>query len=565
MSPDPTESAAANQTHLSTHAGIVVSAGIVSIGVLASRLTGLLREVAFAKYFGAGLAFDAYVAAFRIPNLMRDLLAEGALSTAFVTVFSQCLSTKGREEAFQLSNRIVSVLAPSVALICLAAAVFAPQIVDVMFPGYAEVPGKKELTVTMARIMAPFLLMMALAANAMGALNAMGRFAVPALASGCFNVTSLVCGLVIGFVVGPAFGFEPIVGMAWGTLLGGVVQYAVHIPGLRALGLRFRPSFDFSDPDLRQVLRLVGPAVIGSAAVQINVVVNSNFASQISDAGGAVIDGPVGWLGYAFRFMQLPLGLFGVAVASATLPNVSKSAAAGRMDEFRETLSRSLGLVFLLTIPSAVGLIVLRKPIVGAIYEHGEFTSFDTEQTSLALACYCLGLTAYAGLKIVTPSFYALNDVRTPATVAVVSIAANYGLNWTFLRVFGWGHAGLASSTSVVATLNFLVLFFAIRSRLSGVHGRRLLLGLLKIGLSAAAMGVACHYSSALIQHSFGAGFVARLTDIAVSVPLGAAVFWGLCSTLKVPELALATEAVVGKTLAALRRAGYAKIGRGGA
>ena len=531
----------------SSHAGIVRSAGIVSAAVLFSRITGLVREVVFAKYFGASMVFDAFLAAFRIPNLTRDLLAEGALSAAFVTTFSQCLATKGDEEAFRLSNRLATVLVPMLAVICVLGLVFAPGLVDLMFPGFAEVPGKRDLTIQLARIMIPFLLFVALAAKAMGVLNAKGVFGVPALASAFFNIASLATGLTLGFYFGPMFGFEPIVGMACGTLLGGMTQYLWQWPALRKTGLRYRPDFNLSDPGLRQMLLLMGPAVIGAAAVQVNVVVDSIFASQITNDVGAVIDGPVSWLGYAFRFMQLPLGLFGVAVASATLPSISRSAGQGKINEFRETLSRSLGLVFLLTIPSAVGLIVLSRPLVGLVYQRGAFTANDTEQTALALSFYCLGLAGYAAIKVLTPAYYALNDVRIPMAASLVSIFLNYLLNWTFLRVLGWGHGGLAFSTSLVASFNFLALFWLMRNKIGGMEGRRLSWGLLRIVVASALMGFCCWLSSATMQEIFGDGSMGRLLNLIVSVPLGLAVLYGSCRLLRVQELEEAQKAILGR------------------
>ncbi len=538
MNPD-----ASSETN-NAHAKIVRSAGVVSAAVLLSRITGLLRETVFAGLFGSGLAYDAFVAAFRIPNLLRDLLAEGSLSSAFVTTFSQTLSTQGKSAAHDLSNQVTTLLTPLLALICLLGIVFAPELVGVLFPGYTEIEGKKELTVLLTRIMMPFLLFIALAAKAMGVLNSRGRFGIPALASAFFNVASVGSGLVIGFILGPQLGIEPIMGMTIGTLLGGMVQYYCQVPEMRRLGLRFRPKFDFSDPALRQVLRLMGPTVIGAAAVQVNVMVNSVFASEITGASGEAINGPVAWLSYAFRFMQLPLGLFGVAVASATLPTISREAGSRRTAEFRETLSRSLGLVFLLTLPSAVGLIVLSRPIVGVIFQRGEFTANDTEQTALALSFYCLGLAAYAAIKTLTPAFYALDDVRAPVVISLFSIMLNYGLNWLFLERMGWGHWALALSTSLVATLNFLLLLLSMRAKIGGIEGRRLWTAVLKIGFASAVMGLGCKTVDAMVGAQWGETFLARLLTLLIAVPLGVGLLYGLCRLMKLQELSLAEKAV---------------------
>ena len=546
MRPDP-DSTTAEPRGDSEHAGVVRSAGVVSGAVLLSRLTGLAREIAFATFFGSGVAYDAYIVAFRIPNLTRDLLAEGALSSAFVSTFSKTLARDGREAAFRLSNRLATVLAPGLALLCLAGVIFAPNIVQVMAPGFAETPGKAELTVLLTRVMLPFLLFVSLAAKSMGVLNSLGSFAVPALASAVFNITSLSCGLALGFLLGPRLGFDPIVGMAIGTLLGGLTQYLWQVPDLRRRGLRYRLDLDLSDPGLRQVLRLMGPAVVGAAAVQVNVVVNTMFASNVPGPDGDPANGPVSWLSYAFRFMQLPLGLFGVAIAAATLPAISKSAGRGDMAEFRETLSRSLGLVFMLTLPAAVGLAVLSDSIVGLIYQHGEFSAFDTRQTSLALSSYALGLVGYAAIKVLTPAFYALDDVRAPVAASLSSIVLNYGLNWYFLRVLGWGHWGLALSTSLVATLNFLALFWILRAKVGGLRSGRLVTGLVKIAAAAAAMGLVCWLTSSQLGAAWGDGFGARAALLAIVIPVGVGTLYGLCRLLKVAELQAAEEAVIAR------------------
>lgn len=508
----------------------------------------MVREITFAGLFGAGMVYDAFVAAYRIPNLLRDLLAEGALSSAFVTTYSQTLSEEGAKQANSLSNRLGALLVPVVAVICVAGAVFAPGIVQFLFPGYLAIEGKFELTVLLTRIMMPFLLFIALAAKAMGVLNSHGKFGIPALASTLSNLTSVAIGLLLGFVLGPKLGFEPIVGMALGTLLGGAVQYGCQVPSLRMTGLRFRLDVALRDPGVRQVLRLMGPATIGVAAVQINVMVNSVFASRLADASGDVMNAPVSWLAYAFRFMQLPLGLFGVAVASATLPVISREAGAGRIDEFRDTLSRSLGLVFLLTIPSTVGLLVLSQPLIGVVYERGQFAASDTEQTALALAFYCLGLVGYASTKVLAPAFYALDNVRIPMMVSVFSIALNYTLNFVYIEILGWGHWALALSTSLVATLNSVLLFVFMRSQIGGVQGRRLLRGGIKIGAASAVMGACCWICARFIEAALGPGtFVGRLAALLVTVPVGVGLIYWLCRLLRVPELELARSAIMAR------------------
>ena len=532
----------------SAHAQVVRKAGIASLAVSFSRVTGLVREMVFAGLFGAGMQYDAFVAAYRIPNLLRDLLAEGAMSAAFVTTYSQTLSTKGKEEAYALSNRLTTLLVPVLIGICVLGTVFAPTLVNFIFRGYAEIAGKFELTVLLTRVMMPFLLFIALSAKAMGVLNSHGKFGIPALSSGFFNITSVVAGLLLGFAVGSRLGIEPIVGIAIGTLLGGGVQYICQIPALRRTGLRFRPMVGIFDPGVRQVLRLMGPGAIGASAVQFNVMVNSMFASQISGSAEQIINGPVSWLGFSFRFVQLPLGLFGVAVASATLPLISRDVGESRIDDFRDTLSKSLGLVFLLTIPSAIGLFVLSRPLVGVLYERGKFTPFDTEQTALALAFYCLGLVGYASTKVLAPAFYALGNVRIPMFVSVLSIVLNFSLNKFFIHTLGLGHWALALSTSLVASLNFVLLFAFMRARVHGAGGRRLLAAGGKIGLASAVMGACCWGLAQLVESWVGPGtFVGRLAVLAVAIPSGVAVLYALCRLMRLPELELARRVVLAR------------------
>ena len=391
-----------------------------------SRATGLVREIVMARLFGAGMIFDAFLLGFRIPNLARDLFAEGALSSAFIPTFTEYLSKRSKKEAEELANLVATMIVIVVGSFCLLGTIFSPQLVSLLAPGFKDVPGKYELAVTLTRIMFPFLLLVALAAQAMGVLNANNRFAVPALASSFFNVGSLGIGLSLGYFLGPTFGFGLIEGMAIGVVCGGALQLLCQMPSLHREGFHFRFRINWSDPGLRRIIRMMGPAIIGAAAVQINVMVNTNFATQIEDPiRGA--DGPVSWLSCAFRFMQLPLGVFGVAIASATLPFISRSAASGRTDEFRRTLSRSLGLVFLLSVPSSVGLAVLGRTMIAAIYEGGKFEPYDTQQTALALTYYAVGLAGYSAIKVLVPAFYAIGDSRTPMIISLVSIGVNLG------------------------------------------------------------------------------------------------------------------------------------------
>jgi putative peptidoglycan lipid II flippase len=529
---------------------VVRSAGIVSITLLASRLTGLLREIIMARLFGAGFVWDAFLLGFRIPNLTRDLFAEGALSSAFVPTFTETLALKGKKEAAELANLVGTAIIIVVGMVCALGVIFAPALVELLAPGYHAISGKFELAVTMTRVMFPFLLLVALAAQAMGILNACDYFAVPAFSSTAFNLGSLGLGLATGFWLGPYIGLSPILGMAAGVVMGGALQLLCQIPTLHRLGFRFRFAWNWHHPGLRHIVDLMGPAILGNAAVQINVMVNTNFASRIPG------NGPVSWLSYAFRFMQFPLALFGVAIASATLPSISRSAAVGNMDDFRRTLSRSLGMVFLLTIPSSVGLIVLGQSMIGAIFQGGKFHLHDTQETALALACYAIGLAGYSALKILNPAFYALHDARTPMWISIFSILINFGVAKLLLEYTNLSHAGLALSTSTVAIFGAAVLFSILRKRIAGIQGRLLFNSFWKITVASAAMGGAIYASSHWIGSVLGEGRLGRFSDLAISIPAGAAIFYGACRLLKVAELDIARHSLIAPALRRLRRSG---------
>ena len=532
-------------------ASVARSAGIISLAVMASRVLGLVREMVFAYFFGASRSFanDAYVIAFRIPNLLRDLFAEGALSSAFVTVFSDYLVTKDEKEAFRLSNLVATTLIVVLGVLVILGIIFAPQVVTAIARGLQNDREKFELTVRLTRIMMPFILVVALAAQAMGVLNARDRFGVPAMASTFFNVGSIIGGLVTAaLLTDPTFShpinaivekpIEGIVGMAWGVLIGGLLQYAVQWPSLLKAGFRFRPMLSLSDPGVRRIFKLMGPAIIGGAAVQVNVLVNTNFATSIP--GGS---GPVSWLNYSIRLMQFPIGVFGVAIATATLPSISRSAAVKNMSEFRHTLAGSIRLAFLLTIPSTAGLIVLGRPIISLIYERGSFGPNDTDHTAAALACYAIGLAGYAVIKILAPAFYALNDSRTPMMVSLLSMAINFVMNWMLVGVLQ--ERGLALSTSTVALMNFVLLYVVMQRRVTGIEGRRTAITVAKILAASVLMGAVCWFMSNKIAAFAGASSAARLANVVASISLGGFVFYVAASALGVPELKLATETIV--------------------
>ncbi len=519
--------------------GLLRSAGIISLAVAASRVTGLVRESVLSGLFGAGAVFDAYVLGYRIPNLARDLFAEGALASAFVPTFSRYLATKTKEEARELSDITGTLLLAITALLSVLGMIFSPVFVEIFASGFHAVPGKFELAVQLVRIMSPFLILIALSGQAQGILYACHSFGVPAVSSSLFNIGSVGFGLTAGYWLGPRLGITTVQGMAMGTVFGGASQLAFQLPSVWRAGFAWRPRWNLRHEGVWQILRLMGPAVIASASVQINVLVNTNFAASLHDAAGNVLNGPVSWLAYAYRFQQLPLGLFGIAIASATLPRISRSAARGDFREFRDVLSHSIGMILLTTVPASVGLAIFGESMIGIVYQHGRFLASDTHQTALALTCYAIGLAGFASVKLLAPAFYALGDSRTPMLVSIGAIAVNAATAFITVRIFGFGHAGLALSLSSVSIFNALMLLVLLRSRIGGIHGRAVAVSLAKILIASAAMGAVC-LAVLRVTHS-------RWLNLLVGIPVGGAVFYLSASLLRVREVAELREMVLQK------------------
>jgi|GEM_PF-8136 len=531
------------------------SAGIVSIAVMGSRVMGLIREMVFANYFGAGFLYDAYLVGFRIPNILRDLFAEGALSAAFVKVFTDYQLKKSEAEAWQLASLVLNALAIVLSLVTILGIVLSPQLVGLIAGGFS--PEKAALATTLTQIMFPFILLVAMAAVAMGVLNTKGRFGIPASASTAFNIVSLVAGLGFAYFLSGG-GWEKstdenlipsvaaqwaIIGMAIGTLIGGAAQFVIQIPSLFAVGFRFSPKISFADEGVRRVMRLMAPAILGTSAVQINVLINTYFVSDI--------DGGQSWLSYSFRLMQFPIGVFGVAIGTAAIPTLSRFAAQNDFKKFRETISSSINLVFLLTLPSACGLVVLGEPIIRLIYERGLFTASDTTMTAWALTGYTIGLTGYAAIKILSPAFYALDDAKTPMIISLCSIAVNGIASYVFreaLMPFGFGHVGVALATSSVALVNFFALAFLMRGRINGIEGGKILASFVKIAIAAAIMSAVSWFTYYFLHQTFGAAnLIFKLIEVLIPIAFGGICFIVVAKLLRVTELESAYNAFARK------------------
>jgi len=419
----------------------------VAGATILSRLLGIVREQVIAYYFGAGAAVDAFVAAFRIPNLLRDFFAEGAFSAAFVPTFTARLKSEGPQAAFGLLNRMLTVFAVVLALVCLIGILITPQIAWIFASGAERDPAKFTLLVKMARLMFPFLLLISVAAAMMGALNALGRFGIPALAPAGFNVGMIGAAVLFSDQFDP-----PILALAWGVLAGGLLQWLIQAILLHRMGHRYQWKSAFSHPDVRKVAALMLPAAIGAAAVQINVLAITRFAWTLGD-------GPVAYLNYAFRILFVPLGVFAVATATVGLPRLSELVASGNEEETRNVFTRGLRTVFFLVVPTAIAFVLLGERICAALYQRGAFDSADTLNTARALSYYSIGLPAMAAIRVTAPLFYAHSDTRTPTLCGVVSVVLN--LIGMSVLVGSLGFAGLALSvagSSIIQVVLLIVL-----------------------------------------------------------------------------------------------------------
>jgi putative peptidoglycan lipid II flippase len=511
------------------------AASLIGMATMASRLLGLVREQVLAFLFGAGNEMDAFNVAFRIPNLFRDLFAEGAMSAAFVPAFTRRLTLGGRDDAWRLGNYVTNALVAATLALVVAGIVFARPLVMLFASDYAAVPGKIDLTVALTRVIFPFLTLVGIAAACMGMLNSLHRFFVPALSPVMFNLATIVCAILLVPVM-PLVHLPRIMAIAFGAVIGGVGQVALQWPALRREGFRYRPALDVRDDGLRQVLILMGPGMVGLAAVQINLFVNTVLATGQGT-------GAVSWLNYAFRLMYMPIGLFGVSIATAALPTLSRQAAQVDLAGMRQTLSSGLRMMLMLNVPATAGLIALAWPIVALIFQHGSFTGADTSATAVALACYAPGLVGYSAVRFAVPAFYALHDSRTPVVVSVATVLLNVALNLTLVRVIGY--PGLALGTAVASLFNAALLLWLLRNRLAGLDGPRLATSFVKILIASAVMGLAAWEANALLDLAVvGQTMAARLLRVGSDIALALLVLVVAARVLRIAEFAEAIATV---------------------
>ena len=514
-----------NETKTTTqqHQNVTRAAGIVSLAVMVSRVLGLARETAIGYYFRSKGSADAFYLAFRIPNFLRDMFGEGILSKAFITTFLATEAEDGETAAWNLANRIFNLTFLILIGITALGIVFAPIVVDVLARNnfnesldtvaHFGFENKVELAIYLTQLMFPYLLFVSFAAIAMGLLNSKGRFGVPAYASTFFNISSLAVGIG-GYYFGPMLDIHPVTGMAIGVIVGGILQFLIQVPSMYRVGFRYRPLLSFRDPRVLQVMHLIGPAVLGVAAVQVNLLTNTFFIT--SDSGWLT------WITRAYRVMHLPIGIFGVAISTVALPQLARLATAGETQNFRNALAYALRLMLILTIPAAIGLMMLSEPICRLLYEWGETVEEDTFGTAGLLFVYAFGLCGFSTLKIVTDGFYAYKDIRAPVIVSICAVALNICLNYLFIyRGFFFNPRAVVFSTVLTVTLNCSVLLLLLRRKVGGLRLRSVAPLTFKILISSAVMGCICWLTNGIIEGDLigTEGIVPRV--IGVFVPIG--------------------------------------------
>ena len=472
---------------MSTNKAIAKSASVIGAFTLFSRILGFIRDVVIARMFGTGMYSQAFVVAFRIPNLLRDMVAEGAVNAAFVPVFSEYAAKKSKEEFWHLANCLLNILLVILAGLTILGVVFSPWIVRLIAPGFSADPLKFQETVRLTRIIYPYLLLVALSAYSMGILNSLRHFSLPAFAPCLLNISIIVFALFYG---------EGTLGLALGVLAGGVLQLAVQAPMLYKKGFRYRPALELKHPGIRQIGKLIVPRIFSSCIYQLNLFVDTILGSLVQIVG----QGAISALYFANRIFQFPLGVFGIAIAQAALPSLSRQAQENNLDNFKKTLNFSLVAVFLIMLPVSSLIVVLAKPIVAALFGGGRFDAYSTEITAGALLFYALSLSFYSANKVLVSGFFSLKDTKTPLKITAASLLVNIVFN--LILMYPLKLKGLALATSLSGVINFLVLFYSLRKKIGPLNGWYLSQVFSKILFSSLiASGVGfCVYARCLVS-----------------------------------------------------------------
>ena len=503
---------------MSEKKNITRAAGVLAAATMLSRIMGMVRDMVVSRLFGAGLYTDAFFAAFQIPNMLRRFFAEGALTSAFVPTFSEWYTNKGEEEARELANVCFTVLTIVMAAITMLGIVFSPQIVHLMFPGFAGNPEKLSVTILLNRLMFPYIFFVSLVALCMGILNTVRHFFTPAISTVFLNLSMILAALLLHdrFEV-------PIVALAVGVLLGGLLQLVLQLPVLYKKGFPIRFNFQTGHPAVKKIALLMGPSVFGVGVYYLNITVGSILASLLPE-------GSVSYLYYAHRLFEFPQGIFTVSVAQAVLPSMSRQAAAGDMDALKESLSYGVRLTLFVTIPAAVGLIFCATPIFSLLFMGGAFDYAKAVNCGTALLYYSTGLTFVALVRVLVPAFYALKDTKTPVMIALVAFLLN--LLFSLVLMGPMKHGGLALASSISALGNMLLLLWFIRKKIGPFGGRAIAVAGIKGVVASFPMAVVVYWIMQLIDWSHTGGRVLKASVMGGAVLAGILIFLGSAKLL---------------------------------
>ncbi|HJV65846.1 MAG TPA: murein biosynthesis integral membrane protein MurJ [Geomonas sp.] len=496
---------------MSEKKNIARAAGVIGAATMLSRIMGMVRDMVVSRLFGAGLYTDAFFAAFQIPNMLRRFFAEGALTAAFVPTFSEWYTKKGQDEARQLANVCFTVLIVVMSAVTLLGIIFSPQIISLMFPGFADNPGKVRLTVLLNRLMFPYIFFICLVALCMGILNTVRHFFTPAISTVFLNVCMILSAIFLHsrFQV-------PIVSLAVGVLIGGLVQLALQIPVLYSKGFPLRPNFDFRHPAVKRIALLMGPSVFGVGVYYLNIAVGAILASMLPE-------GSVSYLYYAQRLFEFPQGIFTVSVAQAVLPSMSRQAAAGDMEALKESLSYGVRLTLFITIPAMAGLAVCATPIFSLLFMGGAFDYAKAVNCGVALLYYSTGLTFVALVRVLVPAFYALKDTRTPVVTAFLAFLLNLLLSLALMGPMK--HGGLALASSLSALGNMLLLVWLLRRKIGRFGGRDISVAAFKGILASLPMAAAVYWIVSLGDWSKLGGRLLKGGILGCAVAAGILIF----------------------------------------
>jgi putative peptidoglycan lipid II flippase len=522
--PDPTVVSPAPVNAQDETRSVVKAAGVIGAATFTSRVLGFVRDMVLANLFGATPAADAFFVAYRVPNLLRELFAEGSMSSAFIPVFTEYQTQKSKRDAWELASAVFTTLLTIVTGITILGVLLASGIVWLLAPGFHGDPAKLGMTTLLTQIMFPYLIFISLAALAMGILNSMRAFAAPAFSPVFFNIFIIGC----AYLLSPMMA-EPIHGVAIGVVAGGAAQFAMQLPGLRRRGMLFGFRFVPGHPGVRRIGKLMVPSLLGLSVTQINITVSTILASFF--AGGPT------YLFYGMRLIQFPLGIFGVALATAILPTLSAQAARGDLGELRKTLGFGLRMILFIILPAMLGLILLRQPIIHLFFEHGTFTAHDTTETALAVLCYSVGLWAFGGVRIIVSAFYSLQDTRTPAITAAIAVAANLIFSLALMSFLG--AAGLALATALAAMVNGGILVAVLHRRLGGVDWGSVGRSSLRVLIASAPLVVVCTWVADHQIWTHPGSWIEKSAMLTLAIGMSVSGYLGVHALLRSEELGL--------------------------